>query len=171
MATLYIANTTKQNHVFVYRHREMSNPAMREIKRGQQIPISDITIEEARAIVKQHEKYGIMDAAELSRRRDFAGLVYSIDKPVDIDQMLASFELNDKDLAKEAQQRREVQAAAISDNVATQLHNLTGMDKENVRPKSLQLEVTEETDGTRSVASGVEVPADPLNVEQRKRSR
>lgn len=171
MPTLYIANTTKQHHQFTYRHREMSNPAIKEIRAGQQIPITDLTMDEVDSIVKQHEKYGLRSAKELSTLRGFVGLSYMVDKPVPIDAMLATFETNDSALEQGAQTRREVQAAATSEAVADSLNKLTGIDKEAVRPKNLQLEVTEDTTGTRSVASGVEVPADAKDVDPKKRSK
>ncbi len=171
MSSLFICNNTKQNHEFLWRIGEMHNPARRMIQAGQQIMIPDLTTDNINSIISQHRVYGLQDANELSRRRAFAGLCYSIDKPVNTDSMLATYDLNDQQLQKSADDRRTVTAAAISDNIAKQLQDATGIEKEKLRPRSVQVEIVEETEGKPAVASGTEVPADPRHGQLKRAMR
>ena len=122
---LYLANTTKQHRIFTYRilHKRadgsIPGAATWPIKPGGQICIDDnFTKAEIDEIISQNVKYGLKSAAEVSRVKNFVGIVYDTEHPVSMDNMLERFEKNDSVLAGEAQQRREVTAAAISTNIA-----------------------------------------------------
>ena len=165
---LYLANTTKQHRIFTYRilHKRadgsIPGAATWPIKPGGQICIDDnFTKAEIDEIISQNVKYGLKSAAEVSRVKNFVGIVYDTERPVSMDNMLERFEKNDSVLAGEAQQRREVTAAAISTNIAKDLSERTGRDPENLRPARVEVEQVEETTGSPGVASGVEVPANP----------
>lgn len=161
MPTLFVANTTKQRHVFLWKRPEMQNYARNTIEAGQQIRITDLSTEDIDAIVQHHSLYGLKDARQLSRRKGFTGLCYSVDEEVKIDEMLATYDLNDHELARAAERRRRQEAAAISDNMASALNQMTGIDKEKLRPKTLETQVREVTDGTPAINEGTEVPSDP----------
>lgn len=176
---LWIANTTKKTHVFAYRlldrvdrdsgRRYYEQQAfMRPIKAGHQVCIENLTRGQADDIIARHGKYGVRPANEVSRQRGFVGLCWSDTDPVKMDTMLATFEVNDGALDAEAQKRREVTGAAISENIANELARQTGGDKERLRPQRVELQVVEDTDGKPNVASGVEVIAHPDTVKPRR---
>ena len=80
---MFVANSTKQTVDFLYRVPESAGLRTQNIPIGGQIQISgDLTREAIDYIVSQHAKYGLVEVAEISRVRDFSGLCYSIDKPV-----------------------------------------------------------------------------------------
>lgn len=162
MNKLFVANTTKQNWVFTYRLPGGSQHHQRRIAAGQQICLDHLQEEEIESVIKQNAVYGMRPAAEASRRKGFAGLIYSVGKdPINIDRMLETFDSNDETRNAEAQTRREKTAAAMSENIADTLHKATGVSKEKLQPTRLEVEVVEETDGKPTVSSGVEVLANP----------
>ncbi len=80
---MFVANSTKQTVDFLYRVPEAAGLRSQSIPIGGQVQISgDLTREAIDYIINQHAKYGMVEAAEVSRVRDFSGLCYSIDKPV-----------------------------------------------------------------------------------------
>lgn len=174
MPTLWIANTTKQNHHLYYRLPGRSyggKPPCLIIPAGKQAYLEDLTNEDVAFILNDYARYGIIDAREYSRRKGRIWLVYSIDKPVNIDQMLQTYEGNDKEMEKEALDRQVRQAAAIQDGIAETIHQMTGVDKDAVRP-AVEVETIEETnDGRPSIAMGVEVPRNPDAPPQKARGK
>ena len=173
MPTLWIANTTKQHHHLYFRLPDRGDGLRRLIiEAGKQICIDDdLTMEEVNFIIKQYQRYDITDAREYSRRKGRVWLVYSIDKPVNLDQMLQTYEGNDKEMEKEALDRQVKQAAAIQDGIAETIHQMTGVDKEAVRP-AVEVETVEETsDGRPSISMGVEVPRNPDAPPQKARGK
>lgn len=164
---LFIANTTKQHHVFTYQMPEQGL-RRRDIKAGTQVLIDGLTTDQASHIVKQYEIYNIQDITKMSRVKGFVGFSYSIDNPVPIEAMLAQFDANDQAMAGKAKERLVIEAAAVQDAIATDMQRQTGADKEQVRPR-VEVETVEETgDGSRpSISQGVEVPRD-ANSEPKK---
>lgn len=172
---LWIANTTKQIREFTYRlltgvpgtrleHTKENNksaPAAWKIKPGGQICIEDnFTLAEISQIIEQNERYGLKPVPEaLSRETLFIGLMYSTEKPINVDAIMRILEGNDKVLEQEAQERREETAGKISTNIARELSNQTGAPLEQMRPARVEVETVEETTGAAHVASGVEVIA------------
>jgi hypothetical protein len=171
---LYLANTTKQHRIFTYRilHKRadgsIPGAATWPIKPGGQICIDDnFTKAEIDEIIAQNVKYGLKSASEVSRVKNFVGIVYDTEKPVSMDSMLERFEKNDSVLGDEAQRRRELTAAAISTNIAKDLAERTGRDPETLRPERVEVQQVEDTAAKPQVASGVEVPGNP-NVKPRR---
>lgn len=159
---LYIANTTKQHHHFQFRLPEQS-PRLPLIKAGQQICLDNLSNEEIGIVLKQNDIYGIQDAKEISRRKvRYIGICYSIGEPVNIDQMLTTYEANDEALKRRANERIVEQAAAVQEVTAEHLHRTYGVDKDAARP-AIESTVIEETQdgGSPAVARGVEVGKTP----------
>jgi hypothetical protein len=122
MSDLYIANTSKQNHLFCYRLPE--NPSFRtqEIPPGGQVRLpGDLSTDEVRRIIDHHKQYGLVDSRELSRADGFVGICYSLGAPVNIDAILGTFERNDGELNDRAQERRDETAAAIASSMSERL--------------------------------------------------
>lgn len=160
MAThkLFVANTKKQHHSFVIQTPSMGgNAGHKLIPQGQQAMVGEFDELDLKAIIAHHVRYGAREFGDGSRLKGFTGLVYRIDEPVNMDAMLETYDANDKALTQKADERRVAEAAAISDKIADTLHKATGLDTERVRPKAVELEIVEETDGKPAVAAGVQI--------------
>lgn len=170
MPRLYIANCTKQDHLFLANlpERPGNSHIKQFIKAGQQIALDGLESNVIEDIVRQHEPYGLRCADEISRIRDFVGQCYRVDKPVPLDAMLSTFETNDSALDELAAKRRQVEAAAISEGIAENLSRITGHEKETVRPVRLEMQTVEDTKDTPSIAAGVEVVNDPARTPPRR---
>src|SRR3974390_1318278 len=85
---LYIGNATKQEQQFCYRVPEDGRLRVQDIHVGTQIKVSgELTAQQIDAIVDQHRMYGLIPAAEAGKVKDFAGLCYSVGKPIQIDKL------------------------------------------------------------------------------------
>jgi hypothetical protein len=142
---LYIANCTQQVQTFMYRTPEESGAMsggmrVQHIEIGAQIPITgDLNKIQIDSIVAQHSKYGLISVDEVDRNKAFAGLCYSIDKPVPISKLLYVMQ-NNKKLMDERGRKTRLEAAIavnqqVENNMADQL-------------KKLEIEVKEEKSGS-----------------------
>ena len=166
---MYLANTTKQDHRFTYRLPGASAPHQRTIPAGRQIELDLVKAEHVSEIVKQHERYNMQETAKLSRRKGFVGLCWSTE-PIDIDEMLTTYEINDKALNEDAQDRRELAAAAMSRQMQKDIAEKTGKDigPPSVVAMETRTETGDEEEGTK-LAVGVEVPGRPGQKSERVR--
>ena len=160
---MYIANCTKQNHVFTYRvpdsEETLSRPRALEIKAGSQIRLpDDLNQSQIDAIVEQYARYGMVELKEIDRKKDFAGLCYNIDCSVNIDTIRVGLSHNDQVLRElGAKMRQEAGVAAFQK--AEQI-----ADEAGIGLNSVELSVVEDNpdknDSTREgdpVAEGVRV--------------
>lgn len=155
MALLYVANTTKQHHEFLYRiPGEVSVRKQKIVSGGQERIYNDVGIDILMAIVAQHVPYGMKDELDAKNTRDIAPLVFSIGKPVNLDRLLQAFDQNDTVMDEVAGDRREEVAAAIASDLEAQI----GVEMTNVT-----VEIKEDTKPgeTARVNSGVEVTRNP----------
>jgi uncharacterized protein YdcH (DUF465 family) len=159
MTTFWVANTTKQTWRFTYRLNSQQQPLMHELKAGNQISLTHLSDKEIEDVIKQNRVYGAREAKEVSRRKGFAGIVYKIGAdPINMDELLETFESNDKVREAEAAERLKKSALAMSDNIANTVHRNTGAEKESVRPARVEVETIEVTDGGKpAISQGVEV--------------
>lgn len=152
MAALFVANTSKQNQIFMYRLPEHAIPKYAEIRPGTQVKIpGDLSPEALRLIVEHTAPYGIKAVTELPRNRDFVGLCYSVDKPVQFDHLFSTFEQNDTVLNEKAEERREDQAAIIAQEIQNTMREV------GVEVPRAEVTMVEETKDTPRVANGYEV--------------
>lgn len=78
---MYIANCTPQGHDFLYRLPEVNKITRMRIEAGGQVALpGDLNTKEIEAVVRHHARYGMIEAG--ARQPGFAGLCYSVDKPV-----------------------------------------------------------------------------------------
>lgn len=147
---LYVANCTKQIMNFVYRVPGLGKLHEQKIMPGTQEVIykPDMSSEIANYIIRQHERYGMVVANEVSRAKAFVGACYSIDTPVDVDKIMSAAKINDKVLIAQGQEFRKNAAVALSDALNSEsgggVNNLTLITKEE--PKVGQdAEMGEET--------------------------
>lgn len=172
---LFIANLTKQHQTFLYRVLEERVPGghsrHQEIAIGTQVMLpDDMSTEQINAIVDHHKLYGIKSVLEARKIKGFTGLVYSIEKPVQMNDegfIKEVLQENDDALTGRANERRETTAAAINSRMQD-LGRETGADLQRT-----EVEQVEETTGTPQVAAGIETVADnvaPRNQGTRKGS-
>ena len=126
MTKLYIANCTKQTRVFHYRLPE-GGPKSIPIDIGSQVRIPGVeSTEAANAVIEQHRVYGIRSVDDARKTKvEFTGVVYSIDKPVSIENMQIVLRLNDDELNRRGQKMRAEAAVAAAQNTK-QNENLQG---------------------------------------------
>jgi hypothetical protein len=126
MARLFVANLGRQAHEFHYRvpategFSRQTN--MRKIKPGEQEQIyNEAPLSVIEAIIDQHRQYGIIEASEVAKVKDFVGLCFSIDHPVNLDQMHYGVDHNSGVLFDVGTKNRE-EAAVAFDRIVN--HNL-----------------------------------------------
>lgn len=120
MTKLFIANTTKQHHEFTYRIPEDGRnvPIMQKIPVGECVQIyKDDTTAVLDAIIAQHARYGLIAVSEIDRTKDFIGLAYQFDKPIDVDKIIRALSHNDLVLQKLGEEQRKQAAVAISQTI------------------------------------------------------
>ncbi len=154
MPALYVANLNRQINDFTYRLPEETRPRSVMIQVGQQVRIGDLPPDTIERIVKQMGRYGLRSVGELQQTREYVGLIYSVGKPVPLDNervVDGTMEHNDTVLNAAAEDRRESTAAAV----ATQIQNT--MAQHDVEVPRAEIEIVEETRGTPKLARGYEV--------------
>jgi len=143
MPTLYVANCSKQKHDFIYRIPEETSIRRQQIAPGSQIVVyqPNSALEIVKAIVDQHAIYGLVDVADIDRRKPFVGLCYRFDKPINVEKIMQADEHNSGVLERESQEARKLSAAA--------LHNAIERATEGaVRVENLELEVVQQNGST-----------------------
>jgi len=112
MATMYIANSTKQHHEFVYRLPEQTKIYSITIPYGEQRELlhKDLSSDLIDYILNQHKgdtsEY-MVEAKTIDRSKGFVGLIYSFDKPVDAELIANTIYENDGELDLLAKKYRE----------------------------------------------------------------
>jgi hypothetical protein len=142
MAKLYVANCTKQKHDFLYLAPETRTPRQQRIPVGAQIQVfQDAPEEVLMAIVQQHERYGMIAAKDIPRAQAFFGYCYSIDKPINVEQIMTAVQHNEDVLVEKGLEARKIQALALDES-------LSEMARENENELTgLEIEIIEDTKG------------------------
>lgn len=137
---LFIANCTLQRHEFLYRQPEQKRMEFvtQVIDIGSQVQIwKDAPSNELKAIIAQHESYGLVPVNEIDRTKTFVGLCYSFDKPIDVEKIMYTVEANSGVLEAGALEMRKEAAQVIS-------HSLSAVAQEAGNSlNSLEVEVKE----------------------------
>lgn len=143
MTTLYVANASKQKHDFIYRIPEETSVRRQQIPAGGQITVyqPNTSLDILRAIVDQHLKYGLVDVADIDRRKPFVGVCYSFDKPIKVDKIMQADEHNAGVLQEASLEARKLSAAALHNAI----NQATGGA---AQIESLELEVVEQNGPT-----------------------
>ncbi|EAA8413880.1 hypothetical protein HU47_15095 [Salmonella enterica subsp. enterica serovar Abaetetuba] len=110
---LYIANTTKQRHIFTYRKLETGRLVQIPIEHGAQMMVLDGSTEEVDAVIQHHRVYGLVDSTKIDQSKDFVGLCYSINKPVSAAVIEKTIRDNDVHLTRNAHNLRQASVAAL----------------------------------------------------------
>ncbi|QLU14942.1 hypothetical protein [Citrobacter freundii] len=114
---LFIANTTKQRHIFTFRVLETGRLRQIPIDHGSQTAVLDGSTDEIETVIKHHQVYGLIDASKIDQSRQFVGLCYSIDKPVSANIIEKTIRDNDDHLTRNAHNRRQASVAALDNSL------------------------------------------------------
>jgi hypothetical protein len=82
---LYIANCSRQKHIFTYKLPEKTQQFMQPIPAGSQIMLEN-NDDVIHRIIDQHKAYGIQDYRKTDK--NFSGICYSTDKPISASSIL-----------------------------------------------------------------------------------
>lgn len=110
---LYIANTTKQRHIFSFRTLETGRLRQIPIAHGSQMLVLDGSSEEVDAVIQHHQIYGLVDATKIDQSKQFVGLCYSINKAVPASVIEKALRDNDEHLTRNSHGRRQASVAAM----------------------------------------------------------
>ena len=136
MARLYIANLSRQDHDFWYRvpaeEGYVKQAQFRKIHKGTQQQIhNEAPLPVLEAIVEQHRQYGLIEASEVVKTKNFIGLCFSFDHPVPIDQMHYGVDHNSGVLYDRGVRNRE-EAALAADQRALPASGFIGDSTERI---------------------------------------
>lgn len=166
MAKLYVMNCKKQDQSFSFRVPEVDKTGniirygqliTQKIPKGQQIQVyRDDSEAILRAIIGQHDRYGVVHVSNLDLTKPFINLAWQLDKPMTLDQITRGFNHNHEVLTERGEQQRQTAAAAVDQHlkaVADDLGDAAG---------ATEVSFKDETPGDTN--SGVEhtVIVDPL---------
>jgi len=164
MPTLYVANTTKQNHIFYYRDPDdLKRLRSLIIPMGGQMPvIRDQSMEYIHKVIEQHARYGMIPMGMAMRGpAQFVGLCYSIDDPVTKPAIEAALANNDTVLKERSDEMLEDSANAVKEQI----------DASVGRPaRTVTVEMVEEADDPK-LAKGFEVLSETVTEEQLQKVR
>ena len=146
MTVLYIANCSKQDHIFHYHLPGNMQPFAQRIRAGAQIKI-DCREGETDAIINQHSRYGMQPVDKITK--GFSGICYRIDRQISVERIESGFEQTEAEMTARALETRKVGAAAtdklIGDKAAEFGHGI-------VAPTEVQ--VIEEAKGPADAQAG-----------------
>ncbi len=127
---LYIANTTIHHYEFWFRVPGIDRPFMTQIKVGGQEQIyKDADIDTLEYIIKQHQntpKPFLISVDELSRNGKHIGLIYSFDKPVNMNQIERKFNENKEALVQQGKDIRIEYAVSLSNALDEKAQEMGG---------------------------------------------
>ena len=133
---LYVANCSKQEHLFTYMIPENPRPFSHSIRAGAQIEIPG-NQDAIDAIINQHAIYGMMEINKV--KKGFGGLCYRLEKPISIEAIQSGFTQSEQETIDRSQLARNVTAAAADQMIANKAQEM------GLKQKSgLEIEVIEE---------------------------
>lgn len=136
---MFVANASR--HIQNFQYRVPENPQVRQqnIPIGGQIQISgDINIKDVEAIIKQHEKYGLISVDEIASTTKLASLCYQLDKPIHPSKIEHLSNRNIGVLQDRGHEQRKNAAIVL----ATQLG--AGMKEQGMDMESVEVKLTED---------------------------
>jgi hypothetical protein len=177
MPDLYIANCTKQNHVFAYRVPGENGVKSLSIAIGQQSKLPGLSNAVAGAIIEANSRYGLIEVKEIDRTKPFIGMCYSLDAPVKIDVIIKAMKHNDEVLIQRGRETRQAAAVASNNLIENHLHEANESNQLNADMRNFEMTIVEEDpknikDSNDKVEEGITVnhSADPDKITQTKRT-
>ncbi len=119
---LYVLNPSRQKLTFNYRVSEQSGVRYMLIGPGQQEMVFEGKTDVVFDIIKQNEIYGLVEDTDAkSIRRGFTGMIFALDRPVDINAAKVVERQNQTALTERGKEMRKISAVAAADTVATKI--------------------------------------------------
>lgn len=161
MSKLYVYNCSQQIQEVHYTLPEVRGYRKYTIEMGRQTALNgELHGPELDVVIQQLERYGATEAGKIRDVKHYSGLIYSVDKPVNIDQIKHGTAHNKQVLVEEGKKIREQAAMAVNQD----LENSTG-----AAPGVLEMSVEEEKSGSLEsdeehapVSEGVRVTKRPM---------
>ncbi len=151
---LYIANATKQVNQFWYTSR-LANGTLKQVRQdiseGSQIQVQwdgsgVMQPEDIDYVLEQHAIYGLVNAADIDRTKSFAGLCYSIDKPVPAMRIQKLMVHNQEILEERAEDTLKSTAMANSQLIENKIERVARDARRPVPAMGdLEISITEES--------------------------
>lgn len=113
---LFIANCSRQAHMFNYKLPEKSQSFGVAIPAGRQHMI-DQSEDVIRHIISQHEPYGFQHRNKVDK--NFSGICYELEKPLSSSQIIDNADQKKENLDEMSQKILEVSAVALNNAVET----------------------------------------------------
>ena len=151
---LYIANTTKQRHIFTFRTLETGRLRQIPIDHGSQMVVLDGSTDEVEAVIQHHQIYGLVDSTKIDQSQLFVGLCYSINKPVPATVIEKTIRDNDGHLTRGAHNLRQASIMALDNSLR---ESGTGYDGE-MEFSVEQAKGREDNDDTPTVNETIATP-------------
>jgi hypothetical protein len=152
MATLYVANCTRQPHDFLYRvpgedMQLLRRIQIQRIEPGTQQRIhNECALPILEAIVDQHRKYGLIPVSEVPNVHDYVGLCFSFDRPVDFERLSYAVDHNLGVLQEQGVKQREEAAIAIDATIEAVREDARRQGARLAPLRGTDLEVMEDAD-------------------------
>lgn len=144
MTALFIANCTNQDHEFNFRMPGTGKLISLRIPKGRQEKIlGDLSEEEVKGIVSQHEKYGLIHVDEAKKVQGFAGFCYS-DKVITTKSMQNLYDHNQEVLEEKGEEQRKQAAVVVQATVDTALGK-TGQTTNAIEVENVELHAPEDS--------------------------
>lgn len=140
---LYVANTSLQTHVLMFALEHQGKVYEQTVAIGDQVKIlnRDLTEAELGYFIKKKEKYGFRNVRDIGLQKEFVGICYSVDAPVNLKFIKGNFERNNDVLNNKMEERLEDSTTSI----ATLLREKVAPAPVPLRRSSVELQ--EETQG------------------------
>jgi hypothetical protein len=115
---MYVANVTRHDHTFTYRIPGSNKIFMQSIPQGGQIVLSgDLTSDDIASVEAQHQIYGLIPAVDVDRTTKHINCMFSVNKPVSVEQMRKALERNLKVMTDLGHEQRKAAAVGISEKM------------------------------------------------------
>lgn len=115
---LFVANATKYIQEVNYRLPEVKGVRTQRIPIGVQTRLGgDLTSKDVDCVLDQMAKYGWTEASAVDRTKPFIGIVYSVDKPVRLNNIKSAMSHNDVVLEARGKKNRDLAAVATNNMV------------------------------------------------------
>lgn len=167
MPSLYVANCSKQEHLFTYMIPENPRPFSHKIRAGAQVKIDGSDFDLGK-IIEQHAIYGMQIVDKV--RKGFGGLAYRLGKPISIEAIESGINQSDQEMINRALETRKNTAAATDQIISNKAQE---MGARQIAP--LEIEIIEESKGPTDKGGGfnetIQVVKDGLADAPRRRGR
>lgn len=162
LATLYVANCTRQPVDFMYRVPGEDMVLLRRVQiqrlepGTQQRIHNEAPLPVLEAIVDQHRKYGLIPVSEVTSVKDFAGMCFSFNYPVDLDRLAYAIDHNQGVLEERGREQRQAAAVAIGQALDSELEQARRSGANVPGLRGLRVEVLEDSDNPK-FGEGIQV--------------